>query len=203
MLATATAPPIDTQTDTTYLPPPQGEWTYADYLRFVPDEPLYRYEVVEGHVYMNAAPLPIHQKIIVDLSFEIKLLIHTQKLAGELYVAPIDLLLEGVATPVQPDLLFIHADRLEIVGKKNIDGAPDLIVEVLSSNWQHDRKIKFDAYRNAGVKEYWIVDPQDKQVEVYVLRGEAYICIGRFTNTDAIKSEQIPAFSTTVQTIMP
>lgn len=178
-----------------HLPPPQGQWTYDDYLRFVPDEPSYRYEIIEGIVYMNAAPLPIHQKIVVNLTFLIRLLMHSGQLEGEVYVSPIDVVLANVATPVQPDLLFIRAANLSIVKESNIEGIPDLIVEVLSSNWQHDRKTKFEAYLKAGVPEYWIVDPQNQLVDVFVKRGQAYVQLGRFSADTVVRSEQLSTFA--------
>ena len=70
--------------------------------------------------------------------------------------------------PVQPDIVFIRKERHAIIGKENVEGAPDLIVEILSpSNWTFDRKQKFQAYREAGVNEYWIVDYRKKTVESF------------------------------------
>ena len=180
------------------FPPPAGQWGYADYLRFVPDEPHFRYEVIKGYVYMFAAPLPIHQKVLFNLIKILGQLIDAGRVQGDVYFAPIDVVMGDIATPVQPDLLFIRADNLGIVGETRIEGVPDLIVEVLSSNWQHDRKTKFAAYRDAGVPEYWIVDPQDKLVDVFVLRGHAYVQIGRFSTNDTILSETLPSFNAQV-----
>ncbi|MCO5188120.1 MAG: Uma2 family endonuclease [Anaerolineae bacterium] len=177
------------------LPPKQGAWTYQDYLHFVPDDTPFRYEVIDGNIYMHAAPLPIHQKVLFNLAKSLGTLQDAGQIQGAIYFAPIDVVMGDQASPVQPDLIFIRQDNLNIVGETHINGVPDLIVEVLSSNWQHDRHIKFDAYRRAGVPEYWIIDPQEKAVDVFVLRGSAYVQLGRFTGDMTIRSERLPTFS--------
>ena len=102
----------------------------------------------------------------------------------KIYIAPINLILPDLTNPIQPDLLFISTDKLDIIKENFIEGVPDLIVEVLSpANPGHDRHTKFRVYAEAGVQEYWIVDPDAGAINVNVLRGQAYALAGKFNQT--------------------
>jgi len=91
---------------------------------------------------------------------------------------------------VQPDVLFIAAERAPHPGAEDFTGAPDLIVEVLSQSTAHtDRLVKFGAYERAGVREYWLVDPRTRPVEVYSLPEEdTYEMAGQYTPGETVKS---------------
>jgi Uma2 family endonuclease len=179
------------QTDRWY-PPPQGKWTYADYLH-LPDDHM-RYEIIGGNLYMSPAPRPKHQEIIISLIVILHGYLNKHQ-SGKLYHAPIDLLLPGIAQPVQPDILVISSDRLDMIKETNIEGTPVLIMEVLSpGNPQHDKDTKFHAYAQAGVKEYWLVNGAAQVVDVFVLRGQAYAPLGHFTADDKAFSEALPGF---------
>jgi Uma2 family endonuclease len=182
-------------------PPPQGEWTYEDYAR-LPDNGM-RYEVIEGDLYMSPAPRSIHQRVIARLyGYLWEYLKHRS--VGEAFFAPIDVILPDLATPVQPDLLFIANDRLNIVKEKFVEGAPDLIIEVLSpGNPALDRRTKFRVYAQAGVREYWMIDPDAGTVEINVLRGQAYAPLGSFGAGDQTRSEVLTDFSVSVSDICP
>ncbi len=153
---------------------------------------------------MSPAPSPKHQEIIANLYGYLWDYLKKHAI-GKVFFAPIDVILsENLATPVQPDLLFIAKDRLGIVKEKFIDGAPDLIVEVLSpGNPTHDRQIKYQVYAQAGVREYWLIDPESQTIEVNVLRGQAYAPAGRFGPEDQALSEVLPEFSAPVGEICP
>ena len=139
----------DTTTDE-YWPPPQGEWTYQDYSR-LPDNGL-RYEVINGELIMTPAPVPVHQKIIANLYRHLWEYVQKQS-AGEVFFAPIDVNLPDLASLVQPDLLFIATERLDIIKEKFIEGSPDLIMEILSAGSERqDRRVKFELYARAGVR---------------------------------------------------
>ena len=181
----------DKLTDRTW-PPPQGQWTYEDYRR-LPDDG-WRYEVIERELRMNPAPLPKHQQVSLKLTVAMANFIEGRGL-GEVLNAPIDVRLGEMADPVQPDILFIQKDRLSIVKEKWIEGSPDLIVEILSpGNWLDDRRTKYRVYALAGVREYWIVDPDRCQIEVFVLRKGDYELIGRFGPGEHAPSEVLPGF---------
>jgi len=129
--------------------PAQGEWTYEDYLR-LPDDG-WRYEVLKGVLHMTAAPAPRHQAALRNLTVRLVRYLESNPL-GEVYFAPIDVFLpEGLATPCQPDLVFLSTERSGLVSERGIEGTPDLIAKVLSpSNWLDDRRTKFEIYAEAG-----------------------------------------------------
>ena len=173
--------------------PEQGQWTYDDFLR-LPDDGI-RYEVIDGVLYMTNAPDPEHQYTVIELISELRNFVKAKQL-GVIYAAPIEVHLPGVARPVQPDVLFISAERRSIVKKKVIEGPPDLIVEVLSpATARNDRKVKFDAYERAGVREYWIANPKTRSVEVYTLARGEYALHGEFGPGESITSVVLPGLS--------
>jgi Uma2 family endonuclease len=183
-----------------YWPPRQGEWTYDDYSR-LPDNG-FRYEVIEGELFMSPAPTIQHQRILFALIHQLANHLEQRKIKGEALAAPVDVNLPGVASPVQPDLLYVSEGRLHFIKEQTIEGAPDLIIEILSpSTAQYDRQTKFQAYARAGVREYWLVDPEQCLIEIYVLRGHAYALLGSFGPSDTIRSEVLPEFSLLVSDI--
>ncbi len=178
---------------TTWTPPQQGQWTFKDYLH-LPDD-TFRYEVIDGDLFMTPAPRPQHQKVLGQL-FRC-LADHVEAgPGGEVLIAPCDLILPERATPVQPDLLYVSEPRRRIVGPERVEGVPDLIAEVLSPRHEaHDRITKYKLYAETGVREYWIVDPEQRQMEIYVLRGNAYAPLGAFRPGERTRSEVLPNFS--------
>ena len=181
--------------------PAPGQWTYQDYLDLPDDE--YRYEVICGELYMSSVPTPLHQQVLRNLQFALWEYVKRLNL-GEVLFAPCDIILEVGGTPVEPDILFIAKARANIITDKNVQGAPDLIVEVLSpSNPEHDRQLKFELYQKSGVTEYWLVDPQAHTVEVFVLKEKAYLLSGRYDVDDVAKSEIVAGFSVPVRDIFP
>lgn len=197
MATTATRDrPSDRPGKTTHWPA-QGEWTYEDYAR-LPDDGN-RYEVIEGNVHMRPAPRTRHQRVSFELAVALHLFTKEQEL-GAIYEAPIDVVLPELASPVQPDILYIPTAQLDIVKEKLIEGAPALIVEVLSpGNPDHDRRTKFHLYARAGVQEYWIVDADSCLVEVFSLRGNAYVPYGRYGPEDVVYSELLPGLQVPVR----
>ena len=182
--------------------PTQGVWTYDDYAR-LPDDGK-RYEVIRGELYMSGAPRPLHQRVITRLSFFLEAFLDEHK-SGTAYGSPIDVLLPGkLGDPVQPDILFVRNDRLDIVGEIYIEGSPDLAIEVLSpSNPAHDRSLKYDLYAEAGVLEYWIVDPRQRTVEIHLLRDGAYELTGQWGVGEVARSELLDGFAVSVDEIIP
>lgn len=192
----------ETRTGERPWPPPQGEWAYEDWLR-LPDDG-WQYEVIKGVLYMTPAPTPRHQRISGNLGFQMLAFVRARQL-GEVYDAPIDVYLPGQETPVQPDLIFVTQDRLHIVDLDDaVHGAPDLIVEILSpSDWLKDRKVKFALYQETGVREYWIVDPRTRTIEVYVLRGGRYDLIGQWGDEETARSEVLARLEVAVGEVIP
>lgn len=174
--------------------PAQGEWTYEDYKR-LPDDGR-RYEIIEGVLYVIAAPNFDHQYTVTRLLVHLDNLV-TEHHLGVVLVAPFEIHLPDIARPVQPDVLFITAERAPRPGAADFTGAPDLIVEVLSqSTARTDRLVKFGAYERAGVREYWLVDPRTHSVEVYSLSEEGtYEMAGQYTPGETVASTVLSDFA--------
>jgi Uma2 family endonuclease len=181
--------------------PPQGKWTYEDYCRLPEDGWIY--EIIEGELYMSPAPLTIHQRC--KLKFAAAFLAFAEDHdAGMVLDAPTDVLLPGLASAVQPDVIFIAKERLNIVKDERVEGAPDIVVEVLSpSNWLVDRRDKFKIYAKAGVHEYWLIDPKARTIELYGLRGSTYALIGKYGVGETVRSEVLSGFAVQVGDICP
>ncbi len=181
--------------------PAQGQWTYEDWLR-LPDDG-YRYEVLNGVLHMVPPPTIHQQRVSNRLVVRLSNFVAARNL-GEVLAAPCGVRLPGQPVPVQPDILFISAARLDAlcVGDEYVEGAPDLVVEILSpSNWLYDRREKFQAYRLAGVPEYWIVDPSARTIEVFVLEGREYRLQGCYEAGQAVPSRVLPGFTVTVDEV--
>lgn len=182
-----------TQTSPLNLPaeqtwPVQGQWTHDDYLR-LPDDGN-RYEIIEGVLYMANAPAYDHQFTVGEIHRRIANHVIEHQL-GVAIPAPFEVHLPRIAKPVQPDVLFISKDRQPDSSIQVFEGAPDLIVEVISpSSIRLDRHIKFGAYEQAKVLEYWIADPKTKSVEVFRLPtdGTEYVLVGQFGPGSTLKS---------------
>jgi len=148
-----------------------GEYTLDDYYA-LPDER--RVELIDGVFYDMAAPAVIHQKILGELFVLFRECADAHEGECEVFVAPCDVRLDcDNKTMVQPDIFLIcHPYDL---GAKALDGAPDLTLEILSpATRAKDMLLKLHKYQNAGVKEYWIVDPDHDTVLVYDLRSDDF-----------------------------
>jgi Uma2 family endonuclease len=179
-------------------PPPQGEWTYEDYLRLPEDG--YCYQVIEGVLHMTAAPTIKHQDAARNLLVALHLFVREHR-RGRVYDAPVDVQLSE-QTVVQPDIIFIARERVGIIKESHVEGAPDLIVEILCpTNWVIDRRDKFAVYEAAGVGEYWIVDPDAKTVKVYSLRQDRYALVERYEPGQTVQSERLTGFEISVDAL--
>ncbi len=146
-------------------------WTYRDYLELNDDK---RYEVINGRLYEMPAPTPWHQRILKRLLNILTGFVEVKENRGEVFPSPIDVVL-GERYVLQPDMVFISKERFGIIGDKAIIGPPDLVVEIVSpTSYYRDRYEKFRIYEEAGIKEYWIVYPGEKAIEVWVLKEGKY-----------------------------
>ena len=162
--------------------------TYSDYAA-LPDDGR-RYELHQGELSVTPAPGTRHQRAIIALGSRLYEHVRARGL-GEVFVAPTDCILSNV-TVVQPDILYVATDRLSIVSERGIEGAPTLVVEVLSpSTARLDRDRKLSLYAEHGVPYYWIADPESRSVEAYALAGAEYARAGRVTSEPA----PLPPFS--------
>ena len=144
-------------------------YTYGD-LETFPEDNLRR-EIIDGELFVTAAPYLRHQRILRELAFAFELHLRAHG-GGEMLFAPTDVVFSDTNV-VEPDLLFIPSDRADIATPKNIQGSPALVVEVVSDT-RMDRVRKRDLYARFGVPEYWIVDPEADRVEIHRLTETGY-----------------------------
>jgi Uma2 family endonuclease len=163
------------------------KYTYEDYLK-TPDDK--RYELIEGDLLMTPSPNARHQEILMNLSAMIHQHVMGENL-GKVFFAPLDVHLGD--NVVQPDILFISRERMNIIGEKNVQGAPDLVVEILSESTAYRDTIhKKKLYARFGVKECWLVAPEDRLVEVYTLKDKGeYQLLKTYTEENVIESHVV------------
>lgn len=150
----------------------QIQYTYEDYLLFPQDGR--RHELIAGEHFMTPSPRTKHQRISGQLFYKIYDFLKNTPL-GEVFCAPYDVVFSDVDV-VEPDLLFVSAKRKSIITEKNIQGAPDLVIEILSeSTRKTDEMIKRKLYERHGVTEYWIVDPELETIKIYRMADKGYI----------------------------
>lgn len=167
-------------------------YTYSDYLLWQFQE---RVELIKGFIMkMSPAPSMVHQRISNNLSFELNN--YFRRKPCDVFQAPFDVRLPIASakkdtTVVQPDLCIIcDESKLDTRG---CNGSPDLIIEIISSsNSKHDVDTKFKLYQEAGVKEYWLVEPNDKMILIYTLINGKYIGLKPFTEGEKIESPLFP-----------
>ncbi|XID90665.1 Uma2 family endonuclease [Paenibacillaceae bacterium WGS1546] len=164
--------------------------TYDDYAA-MPDDGD-RYEIIDGVLeLMSPGPMTIHQAV----SRELFLFLQSCRSDYEIYYAPIDVILSRTNV-LQPDILMIHRSRLEIVKPHGIEGAPDLVVEILSpSTRKRDKVIKANAYAKHQVSEYWLVDPGARTLEQYELIEAHYELAELYAEEDRVSSDKLPCVS--------
>ncbi len=154
------------------------KFTYEDYLLFPEDGR--RHELIDGEHFMTPAPSTRHQKISANLLYFIKDHLRRTK-EGEVFYAPTDVVLSEQDV-VEPDLLFVSTARASIITDKNIQGAPDLVVEIISeTSRKTDKTIKRKLYEGYGVREYWIVDPELETVDIHRLTDRRYVLAAALT----------------------
>jgi len=164
--------PIPTEVPVAVKGPPQGTWTAADWEELDHTEG-YRYEIIDGVLYVSTSPAIMHQWAISRLYARVGLPGQDAG-RGFAFFAPVGVFMPG-AQPVQPDFLFILKAHTDVIGEKHINGVPDLIVEVLSpGNQLHDLVTKLAAYERAGVPEYGIVDYIKRELRVHRLKDGHY-----------------------------
>jgi Uma2 family endonuclease len=146
------------------------KFTYQDYLQ-LPQER--RAELIEGEFFMVPSPSWTHQTVLMKLFLALNSFVMSRA-GGEVRFAPLDVVLSPEDV-VQPDIVFISRERLFIITEKCIEGAPDLVVEVLSeATAARDRGLKRKLYARYGVREYWLADPAEKSIEVLTLKEEGF-----------------------------
>lgn len=171
------------------LPAKKEQYTFADVLRWDEKE---RFEIIGGNAYMIAGASPRHQDISAQLTHQLLSFLEGKRC--KVYPAPMDVRLfeqngdapEDVDTVVQPDISVV-CDPSKI-DQRGCKGAPDMIIEILSpSTRRHDRLVKLDLYQRAGVREYWVVSPEEESVLVFLRDGDSLKIHGDYGREDIAK----------------
>ena len=175
--------------------------TYEAFLAL--PETKQRYEVIDGEmVVMSPSPTPEHQRITLNLSLQLAPFVREHHL-GEFFIAPLDVLI--TRTPLQtrqPDLLFVSTSRRDIIGPQQIEGGPDLIIEILSpSNTRADMEAKLQDYWLIGGQEGWRVSPEARSIEVMQRGAEHVERSGVYGMGDVIDSGVLPHLHLRVEDI--
>ena len=173
-------------------------YTYEDYV-LLPDDGN-RYEIIEGELFMSPAPKVKHQRVSRILEFKLVTYVEQHR-SGEVFDAPCDVVFTKQDT-VQPDIIFIANSNKTIITEDNIQGAPDLLIEILSkSTAYNDLVSKKDLYEKFGVKEYWIVDPMKEWIEIYLLTEGKYQLHQRTEKSGIITSAILASFEIKLEDI--
>jgi Uma2 family endonuclease len=171
-------------------------YTYADYLKWKFEELV---ELIKGRIFEMIAPNTAHQRLTLRISLEIGNYLKGKEC--EIFAAPFDVRFprkskedNDLITVFQPDLCVVcDPSKIDF---KGFLGVPDLIIEILSpANNKKELKYKYEVYEEAGVLEYWIVDPREKAVQVYLLTNGKLIAGGYLFEEDKILSALLPGFS--------
>jgi len=153
-----------------------------------------RYEIIEGELFVTPSPLRRHQRVLANLLYYLTEFVKKHDL-GEVYPAPFDVVFSEYDV-VEPDILYVSKARASIVTEKNIQGAPDLVVEILSeSTAPIDRTTKLKLYARYGVAEYWVIDPTAYSVEIYRLVPGGYDLAAQLGPSQSLTSPLFPGFT--------
>jgi Uma2 family endonuclease len=159
-----------------------------------------RYQLIQGDLYMAPAPNRFHQEISRNLQFELHSYLKRNPI-GKLFDAPFDVYLDKINV-FQPDLLIVLNERLGILTEEGAEGAPELVVEILSPKTRRlDLLNKKLEYARAGVKELWIIDPEPRSLTVYQLASDGAENIRQLGEEDTLSTDLLPGFNLAVEMI--
>ncbi len=177
-----------------YKTGPSEKFTYQDYLD-LPEEPGYRFEVLDGMLIKEPSPNVIHQRVSRRLQRILEDYLWKVDPGGEIFAAPLDVTFHDLNV-VQPDLLYLTGQQKELIKDTRIDGPPALVVEIISrSSKRKDRFKKMQIYQKVGVQHYWLVDPEEQSLECYSLRDNIYALITSGLDEDIIEHPDFPGLS--------
>ncbi len=173
--------------------------TFADWLRLPDDGRLY--EIIDGELLVSPPPGVLHQRIVGELHAQIRQHLRDSG-RGEVLFAPVGVRLGDDV--LEPDLVVVLREHADRIGDQVIEGAPDVVVEILSPGTaKRDLVTKRAVYQAAGVAEYWIVDPASAAIEVLVLEHGVYVRLGLFRRADALRSRALPELELDVASVIP
>ena len=178
---------------------PDRRLTYDDFLLFPEGDGL-RHEIIDGVHYVTAAPNMRHQDLVGRLYLAIGNFLATHPGVGRIFLSPVDVVFTRHDI-VEPDLVFVGGDQAHILTEANIQGAPAIVVEILSqSTRRRDERIKKELFDRGGVREYWMVDPDRSQVTVFRREGESFDARAVLSAADRnmLTTPLIPGFSLSI-----
>jgi len=170
---------------------PHIKFTY-DHYAALPDDGR-RYELWDGDLVLPPSSTHRHQDLIGNLYFALRGYLATIP-TGAAVLSPFDVRFSDVDV-VQPDLLFVSDKRRSILTSQYCNGAPDIVVQILSSDEKRDRDIKRNIYSRFGVPEYWIVDPKTRTIDVLRDPERGYQLVRRYEAGESLQSPTLPGFS--------
>lgn len=163
--------------------------TYRDILTL--GESNRRIELFDGEVIMTAVPSILHQTVAKEVSAMIDQYVKKRNL-GLVLPNPVDVVLSE-HVQFQPDVTYLSRRRSSINDGQRYDGAPDLVVEILSeSTEERDRTFKFREYARGGALEYWLVSPEKKEMEVYTNSDKGFQLLKVFSNRETMSTPLFP-----------
>ena len=179
---------------------PVVKFTWEDYRTAPPDK---RYELLDGDLLMTPAPNLKHQEVQCRLGRRLAQFVEERAL-GKFFFAPCDVVLSDTDV-VQPDLLFVSRERAHLLsGGENVQGAPDLVIEILSpATAGRDRGYKRELYAKHGVTEYWLVDPAAGTVRIHRLQDGALAAAHTFGRGQILRSPLLDGFELDLDAFFP
>ncbi|MDW7650262.1 MAG: Uma2 family endonuclease [Bacillota bacterium] len=169
------------------------QYTYQDYLK-LEEIPGYRHEVLDGVLIREPSPNVAHQRVVGRIYLLLQEYFREKDPAGEVFLSPLDVTLSEI-TVVQPDLLYISSKQ-SIIKETRIEGAPKLVVEVLSpASGRKDRLQKLQIYQKAEVEHFWVVNPQEKTAEFFALRDGLYSLVASGMEDEILKHPDFDGLS--------
>jgi Uma2 family endonuclease len=159
-----------------------------------------RYQLINGDLYMAPAPNRFHQDISRTIEFEILKYLEREP-KGIIYDAPFDVVLTDLNV-FQPDLAFFSRERRDVLTEKGAEGAPDLVIEILSASTARlDLDQKRIVYARTGVSELWIVNPDTLEIQVFDLRVDPDLPAATLRQNDLLRSRFLPGFELPVSAV--
>jgi Uma2 family endonuclease len=174
------------------------QFTVKDYESLEEGAP---YQLIAGQLVMSPSPTYSHQEILGNI-FEILSQYVREHRLGKVIIAPMDVYLTDIDV-YQPDLLFVRSENVDQLRREGrVHFPPDLVVEILSSSTAYyDYSRKKQIYAERGVKEYWIVDPQDRTVEVMINGGNLYQTEAILKGSSVLESQTFPGLRVKLEDI--
>ena len=176
----------------------EARLTYNDLLAMFPHEDNVRRELIDGELFVTPSPIIRHQRLVWRLATSLSNHLDVHPEQGEAFASPLDV----VMTPfdvVEPDLFVVLGNQLNILTEKNVEGAPGLVIEVLSPGTQkRDETLKRNLFDREGVQEYWLVDPSRNQITRYRRAAGSFVPATTLAAGDTLTTDLLPGWSLSV-----